>query len=87
METVNDIINFCNAALFQDYKKVRITCELNQVRKCIINSFYKTIPHTRIQVILSITDDIFLKIHDNDIEDNIEKLHSLGDNVLYILSF
>ena len=66
-------MNLCNAAGFYDYKKVGITCELNQVRKCIINnSFYKTIPHNRILVSLSIIDDIILKINDNDIENIIE---------------
>ena len=39
METVEDILNFCNAAVFYDYKNVGIICELNQVHKCIINNF------------------------------------------------
>ena len=58
METIKDTINFPNAAVFYDYANIGITCELNQVRKCIINTFYKTIPHTRVLVSLSITDDI-----------------------------
>ena len=41
METVKDILNFCNAAVFYDYTNIGITCELNQVRECIINSFIK----------------------------------------------
>ena len=57
METVKDILNFCNNAVFYDYKNVGIICELNQVRKRIINSFSKRIPHTRILVCLSIIDD------------------------------
>ena len=44
METVKDTLNFCNAAVFYDYTNIGINCELNQVRKCIINRFYKTIP-------------------------------------------
>ena len=47
MKTVKDIINFCNAALFYDYPNMKITCELNQVRKCVSNKFYGTIPHTK----------------------------------------
>ena len=43
MESVKDILNFCNAAIFCDYKNVEITCELNRVRKCKKNCFYKTI--------------------------------------------
>ena len=87
METIKDILKFCNAAVFYDYTNIRITCELNQVRKCINSSFYKTIPHTRILVSLSITDDIILKINDNDIEDVPENIHVSRENILYMLSF
>ena len=48
--------------MFYDYKKIGIIEVLNQVRKCIINNFYETIPDSRIRVSLSINDDIFLKI-------------------------
>ena len=70
METIKDILHFCNAAVFYDYTDIRITCELNQVRKCIFNNFYKTIPHSRFRVSLSIIDDIVLKTNDNDVKDN-----------------
>ena len=86
METVKDILKFCNAAVFYDYTNIGITCELNQVRKYIIKSFYKTIPHTRNIVSLSIIDDRILKINNNDIEDIIENIHDLKENVLYMLS-
>ena len=33
MEPIKDILNFCNAAIFYNHKNVRITEELNQVRK------------------------------------------------------
>ena len=87
METIQDILNFCNAAIFFDFKKVGLTEELNQVRKCIINSFYKTIPYSRILVSLSIIDDIILKIHGNEIENILENIHDLRENILYMLSF
>ena len=61
METVKGSLIFCYSAVFYDYKNIGITCELNPVRKCITNSFYKTIPHTRILVSLSMIDDIILK--------------------------
>ena len=35
-----------------------ITGELIELSKCIIDSFYKTIPHSRILVSLSKIDDI-----------------------------
>ena len=53
METIKSILKFCESAVFYDYTNIDITCELNQVRKCIINNFYKTIPDSRIRVSLS----------------------------------
>ena len=59
-----------------------IICEMNQVRKCTINSFYETIPDSRVRVRLSIFDDIILKINNNDIKNILENLHDLRENVL-----
>ena len=87
METINDIINFCYSAVFYDYKSIGIIEELNQTRKCIINSFYKTIPDSRIRVSLSIFDDISLKINGNETENILENIHDLRENILYLLSF
>ena len=83
METIKDILNFCNAAVFYDYTNIGITVELNQVRKCKINTFYKTIPDSRIRVSLSIIDDIILKINNNDTKN----IHDLRENILYMLAF
>ena len=87
MQAVKDVLNFCNAAVFYDYTDIGFTCELNQVRKCIINSFFKTIPDSRIRVSLSIIDDTILKVNNIDIEDIIENIHDLRENILYMLSF
>ena len=87
METIEDILNFCNNAIFYVYKKNVILVELNQVRKCIINSFYKTIPDSRIRVSLSIKDDMILKINNNDFENIVEYVYELRENILYMLSF
>ena len=84
---MKDILNFCKAAVFYDYTNIGITCILNQVRKCIINSFYKTIPDSKSRVSLSIIEDIILKISNNDIENIIEDIHDLRENILYMLSF
>ena len=83
----NRRLNFCNAAIFYDYKNIGITCELNQVRKCLNCSFYKTIPQSRILGSLSVRDDIFLKINDNAIENIIENVHDLRENILYFIPF
>ena len=87
METVKDKLNFCNHALFYHHENLGVTEELDQVRKYINKSFYKTIPHTTIITTLSIIDDIILKINDNDIENVIENIHDLRENILYMPSF
>ena len=87
METIKDILSFCNDAVFYDYTNLRITCELSQVRKCIINSFYRTKPDSRFRVKLSRIDDILLKINNIDIEKSLENVHDSRENILYMLSF
>ena len=86
METVKDILNFCDDAVFYDYNNIGIICELNPVRTFIINRFYKTIPCTRILASLSIIDDIILNINSGDIEKILNDVHSLRENILYMLS-
>ena len=86
METEKDLLNFCNDAVFYDYKKIGIICELNPVRTFIFNRFYRTIPYTRILVSLSIIDDIILKINHNDIENILDDIHNLREQILYMLS-
>ena len=86
METTKDLLNFCNDAVFYDYKNLGIICELNPVRTFIINRFYKTVPYTRILVTLSIFDDIILKINSGDIEKILNDIHDLRENILYMLS-
>ena len=63
METVKDLLEFTNAAVLYDYKNIGIICEMNPVRTFLINRFYKTIPHTRILVSLSIIDEVNLENH------------------------
>ena len=87
MEIVKYILSFCNAAVFYDYKSIGFIDELNQARKCIINSFYETIPVSRILIPISIIDVAILKIHDTYFEKGIEKIHDLRANILYMLSF
>ena len=67
--------------------KLHILEKLNQVRKCIINSFHKTIPHSRILVSLSIIDDLFLKFPGNEIENIFGNFHDPIENILNMLSF
>ena len=86
METGKDLLNFCNDAMFYDYKDIGIICELEPVRTFIIFRFYKTFPHTRIFVTLGIFDDIILKISNDDIENILNDINELRENILYMLS-
>ena len=60
MNTVNDILNFCNDSIFHDYENIGIVEQLNQVRKCLIKTLHKTTPVSRILVSLALIDDIIL---------------------------
>ena len=87
METTNDLLNFTNEAVYYDYKHLGIEREFNKARTFISNRFYKTIPGRRIIISLSIIDDIILKINSGDIENILDDVHSLRENILYMLSF
>ena len=76
METVKDVLNFFNAAVFYDYKNIDIIGEFNQARKCIFTKFHETIPVSIILIILSTIDVVNLEIIDNDIENVIANTHA-----------
>ena len=67
-------------------KKIEIICELIPVRIFVINRFYKTIPSSRILVSLYIIEDIILKTSNDDIENNLDDIHNLREQILYMLS-
>ena len=85
MKIVKDIVNFCNAAAFYDYKNIGIIDELNHARKCIINKFHETIPVSRILITLSFVDFVILKLIDNDIENFMENIHDLRANISHMI--
>ena len=87
METIKDILNFCNTAIFFDYSNIGVEREFNQVRKCIINRFHETIPNSRVVVALSIIDKIILKIFSGEIDDILRDIHDLRENIIYMISF
>ena len=87
METVRDLLNFCNRAIFFDYNNKEILTEFNQIRKCIINRFNETIPNSRIILTLSIIDEIILKIFNDDIDNVLRDIHNLRENIMYMISF
>ena len=87
MRTIKDILNFCNKAIFFDFTNQEIISEFNQVRKFLINRFHRTIPNSRIIIMLSIIDKIILNIFDGDIDDILKDIHDLRENIMYMLSF
>ena len=87
MSSLKDILNFCNAAIIYDYENDGIIEELSGVTKCIIDSFFKTIPNTTLLTSLNLIEDIILKINDNDIENVIHNIHYLREIIIYMLSF
>ena len=87
MKTIKDILNFCNAAIFYDYENDGIIEEIGRVRKCVNDSFFKTIPNTTLLTSLNLIDDIILKITDNDIENIIDNIRDLREKIIYMLSF
>ena len=54
METVKNVLNFCNAAIIFDQKNIGVFEELNQTRNCTNNMFHQTIFVSRILIPLSI---------------------------------
>ena len=82
MESTKNLLNFCNEAVFYDYKNMGIIEKFTPPRTFIINRFYKTIPYTRILVVLSIIDDTILKINNDDIGNILENVHKLRENIL-----
>ena len=87
MESVKNILIFCNAAIFYEYKNIGILEELYQVLKCIISNFHETRHVSRILMSLSNIDYIDLKSHDVDVEDIIIDVHDLREDISYVLSF
>ena len=86
-ETIKEILSFCNSAIFYDYKNLGVITELKKVRKCVINTFHKKIPSSRILTNLSNIDDMILKINDNDVDDILVKFHDLREIVLFRIGF
>ena len=87
METVKDILVFCNAAVFYHYKNIDIIDALNKALKCLINNFHETIPVSRTLITLSFIDVVILKNNDNGIGNVIENIHDLREKLLYMIAF
>ena len=87
MGTAKDVLTFCNAAIFCDFKNIGIFDELNQARRCIINIFHETIPVNRRLINLSIIGVVILNNNDNDIENVFENIDDLRSNLFFMIGF
>ena len=87
MKTDNDMFKFFNEFIFFDHSNYGINIEVDILRKFIINRFHKTIPATRMLTVLSLIDDIILKIFSKDLDEVQNDIYEVRENILYMLSF
>ena len=86
MDTIKNIFEIIDEALFYKYDDQKNISDFNRLRKYILKYFYNEIPPKRLLVSLYIIDDMILKIYNDDTNDIIEDIDKLRDNVLYMLS-
>ena len=87
MNSDKEIFDFCNRAIFFDYNNHKCIEEFNRVRKYIIKRFHETIPYSRIIIVLSIIDEMLLKIFNNEIDNILNDIHNLRENFMCMISF
>ena len=64
------MFKFFNEFIFVDHLEVGVDVKVNVLRKYNTNRFHETIPSTRILSTLSLLDDVVLKLHDKQIQDD-----------------
>ena len=87
IETIKDILNFCNCAIYFDYKNIGTVIQLNTLRKCIFDNFNETVPEIKLIKSQSIIDDMILKINENEIENIVDKIYDLRENIIYMIGY
>ena len=87
MKSIKDILDICNRAIFFDYKNLGCIEDFNAVLKFIINRFHQSIPHDRIIIVLSIFDEMLLKIYNNETDNILRDIHNLRENIIHMISF
>ncbi len=87
MNTVKEIFEICNDCLWYDFNEQKNIEQINRLRRHILENFYNSIPGERINISLSLIDDIILKIYNNETDDNNKIVHKLREQILYMLSF
>ena len=87
MDTIKNIFEIIDEALFYKYEDQKNISDFNRLRKYILKYFYDKIPSERILISLYIIDDIILKIYNDNTNDIIKNVKKLREEVLYMLSF
>ena len=87
MNTVKEIFEICNDCLWYDFSEQKNIEQINRLRRHILEYFYNSIPGERINISLSIIDDIILKPYNNETDDINKIVHKLREQILYMLSF
>ena len=87
METIKELLIFCNAAVFYEFKNLGIFDEFSQALRDLFNNFDETVTVERILKTLSIIDDIISKITNNDVDEVIDNIRDLRSNIIYMVGF
>ena len=87
METIKDILNFCNYAVLFDYKNIGLIIQLNILRRSVFDNFHETVPRSKILEGQSIIDYMILKINENEIENIVDKIYDLRENTIYTIGY
>ena len=82
METVEDILNFFNAAMIYGDKNLGKTDKFNQARSFVIYIFHET-KHVEGHLLTS----SIIKFIANDVEDVVDNVHDLRSNTIYMIRF
>ena len=87
MKSDKEKFEFFNEFIFLDHSINGINIEVDILRKYIINRIHKTTPTSRMLIVLSLIDDIILKIFSKDLEGIQNDMYEVRENVMYMLSF
>ena len=85
IETIKDFLIFCNCAIYFDYNKIGAGLQLSDLRKCIFDYFDETVPERKILKSLRIIDDMISKIHNNELDNMVDKIYDLKEILKYMI--
>ena len=85
IETIKDILIFCNCAIYFDYNKIGVVLQFSLLRKCIFDNFNETVPENKILESQTIIDDMISKIHNNEKDNIVDKIYDLREITKYMI--